>query len=614
MCVKSQYILHTKSEKAKKLYGNALDLYMQQKLNEAFYFAKKAEKKDTAFIENLILLAQIYQDTGDTSQTLKYYTKTLNINDKLYPEIYIYRGDIYSQKHQFKRAKKDFLSLKKMSSDTVIQKRLEKRLKSVQIMDSLCRFPLKFKPVNMGSMINSDLDEYSPLLSFDNENLIFTRAQSRNELHREDIFFSKNLNGNWTKAQRAGQIFNTSGNEGSPSISANNNYLVFASCNRPDGFGRCDIYITEFNGKNWGKPKNMGKNVNSRYWESQACLSADGSQLYLVSNLPKGYGKTDIWMCKKNEEAIWSKPKNLGSNINTSGGEYFPFLHASGKRLYFSSDGIQGMGKTDIFYSDLDSSGKWTKAKNLGYPVNSSFDDNGIFISADGNTALISTNRFNPQKGMDIYKFELDEKIKPIPAFQFEAKVVDAETNQNIEAKILIKNSENLLYSTTTQLLNGKFRYIGENTDKIQIYISSLGYIFLSAEIENPFQKSNTIFKLKKLKNQSKSIFHFQFEFNSDKLHQSDLETLNYLSDFLKRNPKIKISIEGHTDNVGIRLFNQKLSAKRAASVLNYLLQKGIPKARMQTKAYGASKPLVPNNNTKNKALNRRTEIIYLTN
>jgi len=272
------------------------------------------------------------------------------------------------------------------------------------------------------------------------------------------------------------------------------------------------------------------------------------------------------------------------------------------------------MGKTDIFYSDLDSSANWTKAKNLGYPVNSSFDDNGIFISANGETALISTNRFNPSKGMDIYKFELDKKIKASPAFQFEAKVVDEQTNNPLKTKILIKNSENLLYSTTTQLSDGKFRYIGENTDKIQIYISSVGYIFLTAEIENPFQKSNMVFKLKKLENQSKSIFHFQFDFNSDKLHQSDLETLNYLSDFLKRNPKIKISIEGHTDNVGTRLFNQKLSAKRAASVLNYLLQKGISKARMQTKAYGASKPLVPNNNTKNKALNRRTEIIYLTN
>jgi Tol biopolymer transport system component len=207
--------------------------------------------------------------------------------------------------------------------------------------------PVPFKPINMGSAINTKEDEYLPVITADEEMIIFTRQENSNE----DFFKSVKRNGEWSVAEFLSKEINTSNfNEGAQNISPDGNYLFFTGCNRPDGLG-CDIYISKREGNDWSKPFNIGGPVNTAGWESQPSISADGRTLYFVSTRQGGYGGYDIWSSELNTDGTWSNPINLGQEINTSFDEQSPFIHPDNESLYFSSNGWPGLGNKDLFLS-----------------------------------------------------------------------------------------------------------------------------------------------------------------------------------------------------------------------------------------------------------------------
>ena len=177
------------------------------------------------------------------------------------------------------------------------------------------------------------------------------------------------------------------------------NILFFTGCNRPDGLGRCDIYISQKKGDDWGKPFDLQPPVNTPGWESQPSISADGRTLYFVSNRKGGYGGYDIWKSTLTDKG-WGEPENLGPNINTSFDEQSPFIHPDDSTLYFCSNGWPGLGGKDLFVSQLGKDGKWQKPVNLGYPINSSGDENGLTLTANGDYAFFSSNNLNGYGGL----------------------------------------------------------------------------------------------------------------------------------------------------------------------------------------------------------------------
>ena len=196
---------------------------------------------------------------------------------------------------------------------------------------------------------------------------------------------------------------------GAAFISADGKKLYLTGC----GWMRdssCDLYVSEWADGRWSMPRPLTEGINTRSWESQPCVSSDGTELYFVS---RRNGNADIYRCLRNADGSWGEPNNLGAPINTKGTEMAPFLHPDGRTLYFSSDTHIGMGGSDLFMSRRAADGTWQEPVNLGFPINTSGDEINFFVAADGKTAFISSQRENGNGGYDIYTFELPEEIRP---------------------------------------------------------------------------------------------------------------------------------------------------------------------------------------------------------
>ncbi|RYD75300.1 MAG: hypothetical protein EOP55_13725, partial [Sphingobacteriales bacterium] len=286
--------------------------------------------------------------------------------------------------------------------------------------------------------------------------LIFCRNISGNE----DFFISHKGPDAWSSPTPLSNKINTPNfNEGAQSISPDGLYLFFTGCNRPDGMGRCDLYVSHKEGNNWGEPFNLGTPVNSTYWDSQPAVSPDGSKLYFVSNRPGGLGGYDIWQTSLQSDGYWTQPTNLGPDINTPYDEQTPFVHSDGRTLYFSSDGWPGMGDKDIFISRMDETGKWGKPENMGYPINTFSEETGLIVTPDGKLGLFSSNLKGGYGDMDIYQFEMPVNKRPLPVTYVKGIVKDKETGAFLTAQVQVMNVTNkqTLYNDYTSTDNGSF-------------------------------------------------------------------------------------------------------------------------------------------------------------
>jgi len=493
-----------------------------------------------------------------------------------------------------------------------------------------CRFaikalenPVPFNPINLGSGINSDKEEYFPGITADNQTILFTRLLNDTRSYsgrQEDFYISKKESGEWQEAYNLGRPINTVYNEGAPSLSADGNILVFTACENVngygagrDGFGRCDLFVSKRNGPTWTVPYNLGRPVNSSYWESQPSFSADGRTLYFVSNRDGGY---DIYVSTVDNEGKWSEPEKLGPNINTSGYEGSVFIHPDNQTLYFSSDGHIGMGKMDIYFSRKDSLGNWGKAENIGYPINTFKDENSIVVSANGELALFASDREGGYGGLDIYGFQLYENARPQPVTYMKGIVFDIETNQKLKAQfeLIDLRTGKLVISSFSDFDSGEFLVCLPVNHNFALNVSRDGYLFYSENfsLSGEHQSNDPILKdipLKPIKVGEVVILNNIF-FETDKydLKAESTVELDKLIDFLDKNPSVKIEISGHTDNVGSTEHNIKLSENRARSVYNFLIETGIAPERLQYKGYGETLALENNETEAGKAKNRRTE------
>jgi len=384
--------------------------------------------------------------------------------------------------------------------------------------------------------------------------------------------------------------------------------------------GSCDIYFSGNKGDSWSKPMNAGSNVNSYAWETQPSFSANGKTLFFVSNRSGGKGGTDLWQCDllgftDKGMPIWSKPVNLGDSINTPGNENSPFIHADGKTLYFASDQWNGLGGYDIFFSRKVNNAYWTKPINIGYPINSFRDEQGLIVDAMGRNAYYSSDRPGSQR-KDIYTFELYEEARPVPVTYIKGKVTDADSGEPLCSNVeLIDLQDSTSYIKVESCWTpGEFLICLPLGKEYAFNVMKDGYLFYSENYKmrditdyiNPFILE---IKLKKIETGNSVVLrNVFFKTDSYELLPESKAELNTLTDFLKNNPTIHIELEGHTDNMGSEAYNLNLSQARAKEVFNYLADKGIKQTRMSYKGFGYSKPISTNDTEEGKALNRRTE------
>lgn len=469
----------------------------------------------------------------------------------------------------------------------------------------------------LSNHINSNEDEYWPIISADEKKLFFTRKIQQNNYPQEDFFISDYENGEWGEAYPFSSI-NTNENEGSLSISADGRFMVFTMCGRKDGYGSCDLYFSRKIGNKWTSPLNMGDVINTKAWETQPALSSDGQTLYFVSNREGGKGKMDIWMTKmlgieKNGFMVWMPPINL--NFNTVKNDMSPFIHTDNRSLYFSSDGYSGVGGLDFFVSFLQDDNNFSIPENLGQKFNTTEDEMGISINISGEKAYFSSGK----EGIinrDIYLISLPNKLKPTKANYLKGKILNKQTLKPIFAELSLVNLSNKkdIQHYVSDPIFGDFLICYIDKEKYLLEVKADGYMYYALNIngeDSIVKKRHKNILLTPIAKGEKVILdNVYFDFDSYHLKQESFIELNKIVQFLIKNPYLKVLIAGHTDNIGSHEYNNQLSTQRAREVYNYLLNKNIKKNRLFYKGFGKSYPIENQDNEEAREKNRRTEII----
>jgi hypothetical protein len=337
-----------------------------------------------------------------------------DIRMKKAPEnTFYYLAQSYHYNYEFDSAITFFESWKAIlgNRDPEATKDVEKRIGWAKNAKEFMASPLPVKITNMGDSINSPNADYSPVISIDENTIIFTSRRSGDigidGQYYEDILISeKKPDGTWSTAKPISPYINTPTNEASISVSADGNMLFLY---RDDGGG--NIYTSTFANGGWMSPVGLGSDINTKYWETHACLTSDGNTLYFVSDRPGGFGGRDIYRCVRMGNGAWSKALNLGPTVNTAEDEDSPFIHPDKKTLFFSSKGHKSMGGFDIFFTALNDSGLWSAPVNIGYPINTPDDDIFYNTSPDGQRAYFSSVREEGYGEKDIYMAVLDRPV-----------------------------------------------------------------------------------------------------------------------------------------------------------------------------------------------------------
>ncbi len=483
----------------------------------------------------------------------------------------------------------------------------------------------------------------------------------------EDIYVTTKVGGEWARPKNLGVPINTEFHEGCIGLSADGNELFIF---KEDNGG--DIFISKKDEKgNWSKPESIGNKINSSAYEPSVCISKDKKLLFFSSNRP-GKGGLDIYVSIADSKGRWQSPQILGDEINTIFNEESPYYDEDSRTLYFSSSGLKGMGGYDIFKSTYDSvTNKWSSAINLGYPINTADDDIYYVVSAGGARGYYSSIRDHGVGDFDIYVVDIPlikEKVdttilatatktdafkvtkkannigekdtkdlllssnksgtientkktanitapKEVIPTHFGGLIVDFKGTPTLSAKVQLLDSKGKVVSVYNTSEDGLFNFeipdIGSNK-VYTIAVSTVGYMYTTKKLfvkTGVFDYNSTI-TLNKLEAGFKTVLrNIYFDFNLANIKpQSNIE-LQKIVKLMKDNPKLKIQLNGHTDNIGKPEYNKNLSQMRVDAVVEYLVRNGVDKNRLVAKGYGEEKPIASNDDElEGRELNRRTE------
>ncbi len=620
----------TATGKAKKVYYRANQYKKNRLVDKAIQDYKTVIKIAPDFIDAHYELAAIYFNQKELTAAKVELTKVIKIDPTYKPSTYYYLGLAYWETNDFDNAIIHFdRFLNADSKSEKLKVKAKKYLKNSQFAANAFKNPVPFNPQPLDKNVNTGFPEYLPSVTAEGNTLVFTRRVRGDE----DVFISKKTDGQWGVPEPILDI-NTPENEGSQYISADGNLIVFVRCSDRTGYGGCDLYFSEKKGAIWSKPKNMGQPINTRGWESQPSLSADGNILYYASNRKGTLGGRDIWRSKRNVKGEWSNPVNLGPTINTPADDESPFFHPDGQSLYFMSSGHEGMGGYDLFLARRNGK-KWTPPQNLGYPINTKGNEGALFITLDGTTAYFTkdnlpendTEKLTSRKQPDLFTFEMPEALRPTPVTYVKATVKDAITTQKLaNAKIEVINLiTNEVFATAQTDDKGNFLTCLPMGGNYALNVNKEKYLFHSENfelLESSSLKEPFLLKIKlqpipvatttekPMKSAPIILKNVFFASGSNELKTASLTELNNLKKLLIQNEALKIQINGHTDNVGSDTDNLQLSENRAKAVADYLIEQGIAAERLSYKGFGENEPIDTNDTEAGRKNNRRTEFV----
>ena len=512
---------------------------------------------------------------------------------------------------------------------------VERNLYECQNGKEFVASPKNFSIVNVGKEINSEWDDYAPVLNEAEDEIVFTSRRKEGNINEnvdmdnkpfEDIFTAKKVGGKWTAAKNAGPTINTASHDSNLALSADGKMLLICS---DENAG--DIYYSDRQPDNsWSKPQPLPGNTNSMYEEKSATLSRDQKTIYFSSNRPGGFGEIDIYKVTKDEKGNWNNPKNLGSKINTPDDDDGPFIDYDGKTLYFSSRAHKGMGGFDIFKTVSNDKGEWSDPENIGYPINTPDNDIYYVATKSGERAYYASIGEDALGYEDIYMITVPPvKKEPEPVaetpkkqipLKYIVRIVEAGTKKVMPAKVKLQGATDNVVVGSSVNSSGMYEFNISDAKDYKLSVEAEGFMFVnetvtlegSAEQEKIAMK---IVELKKLEVGLVSVLrNIYFDFNKATFKQDSYSELNKLERMLQQNTGMNVEIGGHTDIVGTKNYNKFLSQKRAEAVKDFLTKKGIDSRRITAMGYGSSKPLASNDDEdEGRELNRRVEFKVLS-
>jgi len=337
-----------------------------------------------------------------SKNTSKSYRENSIKEDKAPLETYYFLGNAYLTNNQLSKAKNAFSKFrqqtKKESKEFDIPL-FDLQTKTIESSAELQHMPVNFLLSNLGPTVNDRFSNFSPTVSYNGQVLAFT---SKRKFYQA-VYVARKSGQGWGTPLNITAELETDQNLQTLSLNYDGTDLYLYKDDNRDG----NIYVSHYRNGRWNPIEPLGPNINTKYWEASACISPDGKTLYFSSNREGGYGELDIYKSDLQPNGTWGPAINLGKDINTPFNETNPKLTASGETLFFSSDGYLGLGGYDIYFSNLTPPNHWSKPENLGYPINTTDDDNDFMPLEDGQYGLIA--RFDPDSygEMDLFKVEI---------------------------------------------------------------------------------------------------------------------------------------------------------------------------------------------------------------
>ena len=533
---------------------------------------------------------------------------------------------------------------------------IKKLIEECNTGKTLAQKPVRVIIENCGDGINSKFPDYSPVFFQPDSILYFTsrrddtRGKKRNMVSNEyfeDIYSSKFSNGKWQPAEHLPNSINSKRNDAVLAIDASGTELVMYRGLKKGG----NIFKAKFKNDNWKSPSKAFKKMNTKkYRESGFCYNSDSTKIYYVSNRKKGQGGKDIWYIEK-KTIGWSRPKNAGEAINTQYDEDCVSIGPKDSIMYFSSKGHNTIGGFDIFKSKADGNGGWGKPENLGIPINNTTDDMFFSASANQRYAYYVSNRndglgdkdiysvvfLGPERKLvqdddqlivaNVYSPEITEykiadvmNIRTMRMTVVKGNVFNANDKNPIEATVdIFDNTTKKKFMSTKTDAKGNFQVALPAGKNYGMAVSSNGYMFHSENFdvaaEAKYVEINKNIDLKPVTAGSSIVLNNTFfDSGKSKLKQESFSELDRLASYFAIYPKMKVEISGHTDSKGALQTNNKISKDRALAVVNYLISKGVPKAKLVAVGQGPQKPVGDNKTEEGRKLNRRVEAKILEN
>ena len=610
-------LLYAQPRKAIKEFENAKTSFAQGNKEEGEAFLKSALLIDPNYTQARMMLADhLYQ--------MERYSKAIPHYENLVIEIENDQVALYRLANCLYWNSDFELAIETFDLYLDHPKASQQMLPKVDGLVKSCVFALEqgkqmydLQMQNMGDSVNTKWMEYFPAITADAQTFYFTRNQGKGGRYQEDFYCSKWLNGRWSKAIEVEGSLNTDDNEGAMGISSDGRVLFFTACQRPEGQGGCDLFISIKKDGQWSKAFPLPDNVNTQHRDSQPSISFDGRTLYFSSNRPGGFGGKDIWMTQFVGVGVWTDPINLGERINTKGDESTPFIHWDNAHLYFASTGHLGIGGSDLFVADRKGEG-WSEPVHLGRPLNTQGEESGLIVSPDGKTGFFSTDGGEEGKGMiDLYQFVLPDFAQSDQVAYLTGRIFDKESGESIQASLDIIDLETgLVRQEFLSEVDGSYYICLPLGKAFSMQVMVDGYLFYSEYFEleegRPLGKTILDIPLSRIKSgETLELHNVFFEVNESTLKPSSYKELDLVVSILENNAQIEFEIGGHTDNTGSLERNRELSLARAQSVADYLVLKGIDQTRMNVKGYGSTVPIQSNDTEEGRRANRRTEIKF---